>query len=165
MINPAEEQPKRDIQEESTENIEIAEIRKRDKESQVQVTGSGNSAAQLLKGLLFWNKESYLLIDNAKHIHLFHAGGTSKMSYVDGVINQESQTSITEKTPKHYIDSPDCKVGSNASHPDTKCDGLMQLLTKMAAAIDAKYGVPSTCSAQVSAAYNSICSGIVKIAD
>lgn len=157
------EEAKRDIQQESNVKLELEEIKKRTS-SFNSTSGSGNSAAKLLKGLLFWNKESYLLIDNEKHIYLEHAQGTSKMSYIDGVINQESKTSTTEKTPKHYIDSPDCKVGSNASHPDTKCDKLMELLTKLATAIDTKYGAPSACSAQVSAAYSDICSSIVKIA-
>jgi len=158
----------RDIQEETTEPITVAEIKKRiidSKSSNSNVSGSGNTAAKLLKGLLFWNKESYLLIDNEKHIYLQHASGTSKMSYVDGVITQESNTSTTEKTPKHYIDSGDCKIGTNASHPATKCDALMNLLTQLATAIDTKYGAPSACSAQVASAQSSICSNIVKIAD
>lgn len=145
-------------------SITVDELKKR-AASKTVASGSGSSSAQLLKGLLMWNKESYLLIDNSKHIYLQHATGSSKMSYIDGVITQESQTSTTEKTPKHYIDSPDCKVGSGASHPDTKCDGLMELLEKMALAIDAKAGKASTCTADVLSAKSAICSATVQIAD
>lgn len=157
----------RDIQAlvtDTTNQEKLAEIKTRTGIS-VKNSSSGNSAAKLLKGWLFWNKGSYLLIDNAKHIHLFHESGSSEMHFVDGVITEDAITSITEKTPKHYIDSPDCKVGHGAMHPDTKCDGLMALLTTMATALDLKFGVPSAMAAAVSAAYPSICSSIVKIAD
>jgi hypothetical protein len=71
---------------------------------------------------------------------------------------------IIEFSPHHYIDSNDVQVGHAAEHPDTKCDKLFELLTKMATAIDSKYGVPSTCSLQVQQAKLSTCSEIVKIA-
>jgi len=71
---------------------------------------------------------------------------------------------IIEKSPHHYINSPDVQVGKSASHPDTKCDKLFELLNKLASAIDTKYGVPSTCVAQVTTAKLDVCSDIVKIA-
>lgn len=154
----------RDIQQQDTTDLTLAEIKIRNNITG-QVNSSGNSAATLLKGLLYWNKGSYLLIDNNKHLHLFHEGGPSEMHFIDGDITENAINSITEKTPHHYIDSPDCKVGTNAIHPDTKCDGLMALLTTMAAAIDGKFGVPSAMSAAVAAAQPTICSSIVKIAD
>jgi len=71
---------------------------------------------------------------------------------------------IIEKSPHHYINSPDVQVGTDASHPDTKCDKLINLLSSMATAIDAKYGAPSTCSAMVQSSSSDVCSSIVKIA-
>lgn len=71
---------------------------------------------------------------------------------------------IIEKSPHHYIDCPDVQVGTDASHPATHCDDLMDLLAKLATAIDSKYGAPSATSAQVASSRSSICSTIVQIA-
>lgn len=71
---------------------------------------------------------------------------------------------IIEKSPHHYIDSPDVQVGTGAMHPDTKCDKLFALLAQMAVAIDTKFGVPSATSALVAGAMADVCSMTVKIA-
>ena len=71
---------------------------------------------------------------------------------------------IIEKSPHHYINSPNVQVGENASHPDTLCDKLFELLTKLAVAIDLKYGVPSVCASDVASALPDVCSAIVQIA-
>ena len=161
------DQTQLDNQAKDSKEFIVAEIRKREiQQNQKANTNSKNTISKFLKGLLFWNKESYLLFDNNKHITISHANDTSKMTYIDGDINEESQSSITEKTPKHYINSGDCKVGTDASHPDTRCDELMILLEHFAKAIDSKYGPPAIplCSIKVAQMKSQICSDIVKIA-
>lgn len=84
-----------------------------------------------------------------------------KMTYIN--ITPDGKD-IVEYSPHHYIDCPDVQVGHEASHPDTKCDKLFELLSNLASAIDTKYGAPSTCSLQVQQSKMSVCSDIVKIA-
>lgn len=115
-------------------------------------------------------KDSYvnahvLVFDEEENLKIIYTKSKGLFIQVkDSYINIDNNTNITEKSSNHYVDASKVKVGTNASHPDTKCDKLFELLDKMAQAIDKKYGVPSTCSAFVKSAKASTCSEVVSIA-
>jgi hypothetical protein len=116
-------------------------------------------------GLKIWHKKSYLTIDKESHITLEHSGGTSKMTYIDGSIKEESNADITEKSPYIYLDGDKVDVGHGADEAATKCNSLIQLLVQLAAQIDAKVpSSPGVAVQLVNGAMSNICSKIVKIA-
>jgi len=110
-------------------------------------------------GLRVFFDDSHLTIDPAKHITLEHKGGSSKMTMIEGVTTQFSDT-------QHYMDAPVCKIGNGASHPATKCDMLFQLLGTLGTMIDSKVPpTPGVAKGLVDAGEAMACSAIVKIAD
>jgi hypothetical protein len=116
-------------------------------------------------------KESYenaqvLVYDEDEDLKIIYTKNQGLMIwYAGSFVNiTPSGADIIEKSPHHYINCPDVQVGVDASHPDTRCDILMDLLDRMAQAIDKKYGVPSACTADVKASKSQVCSDIVQIA-
>lgn len=110
-------------------------------------------------GLMIWHKESFVNIDKDTHIKIHHSKGPSFIELIDGEITEYSKD-------KHYIDTPDARIGHNASHPDTKCDILFQLLEILATYIDAKVPTtPGVAKGIVQAMREQVCSKTVQIAD
>jgi RNase P/RNase MRP subunit p29 len=110
-------------------------------------------------GMMIWNKESYVNIDNKNAINIFHAGGPSKINLIGGKLTEFSKE-------QHYIDSPKVLVGNSASHKDTKCDQLFELLGLMAKMIDAKLPLSTGVAENVVKQYQQLaCSSTVFIAD
>lgn len=122
-----------------------------------------------LKSLLKENYENthVLLIDADVDVRILYTKKDGIMIFCKGSyinISSDGKT-IVEKSDEHYIDSSNVYVGNQASHPAVLCDKLIPLLMKMAVAIDSKVGPPSAITAEVTNAFQSICSKIVKIAD
>ena len=117
-------------------------------------------------------KQSYensqvLVVDADENLKIYYTKADGIMIFLkDSYINITPDAKlILEKSDENYIDANNVMVGHNASHPDTLCDKLIQLLMKMAIAIDSKVGPVTTITAEVSKAFNDICSKTVKIAD
>jgi len=136
-----------------TDNYENAQVLLWDSDENVKVLYTKKG------GLRMYFDDSHLTIDPAKHITLEHKGGPSKMTMIEGVTTQFSDT-------QHYMDAPDCKIGNGASHPATKCDALFDILSTMATMIDSKVPpTPGIAKGLVDAGKATACSAIVKIAD
>ena len=117
-------------------------------------------------GLKIYHKESHITIDKNTHITIEHSNSTSKMTWIDGHIKIDAKDDIIEESPYIYLDGTDkVDVGHGADDQAVRCNELIQLLLKLAAAIDAK--VPSSPGVNVNLvnqAIMNICSKIVWIA-
>lgn len=166
-FNKEQYHPEYDVVENINENMQ-AEIKQSYKNCQVLRWDEDENMHIFYtqeKGIMIWLKESYVNIDKNLHITIMHAGSPSKQTFIDGHINMEANTDIIEKSPYIYLNGSDrVDVGTGADENAVRCGPLMQLLAQMAAAIDAKTGAPSTCTAQVQTAKSGICSSIVYIA-
>lgn len=117
-------------------------------------------------GLLIYLRESIINIDKDTHITIGHSGKTSEMTYVDGAIEINSNSTQKMNSPHIHINSPDTKLGPSGHQPATRCGSLMNLLARLANDIDkvaAKAGTVTFSGTKVASA-SGICSGTVTVA-